>query len=367
MARKKQTFKPHIVHHRHTFKLLPKHHTSYSMLAFMLLLSGIFSIGWTAFASGAPTDTASFTVRAKIPAEPLTEGATIDKPEQDQRFTDQLIVAEGDCPDNSYVSLFRNEVFAGTALCVDNRWSIDVSLVAGENELRPQAYNITDDAGPDTDSVTVFYDPPLPPEPEPTVPGVPAQETPSANPSQPTKPSTKPAAAPLVLTGRFSYLGVPVGNQLVQTFSISGGDTPYAISIDWGDGTRDIVSQATAGEFTVSHTYTGPGTEANNSFIIKLIASDNQDQKASLQTMAIVTVQGGAAGAIEDGKNGGLGALFGEQPGGGPSAFGKFWQVAAPVYAVTTVAVFSFWLGEHRELELLRNRAIHRRPPHKHV
>lgn len=321
------------------------------MLAFMLLLTGVFSLGWTAFASGAPNDSSTYVVRAKIPAELLTEGATIDKPSDQQRFTEQDITAEGTCPDDSYVTLTRNNVYAGTTMCNSNRWAIDVSLVLSANELTPQAYNITDDAGPTTTSRTVYYSLPQPPS-DPTTPIVTPVD--GASPTKTT--SSKPAVPPLVLTGQFRYLGVKTGDQLVQSFSISGGQAPYAISIDWGDGSRDVVSRAKAGDFMVSHVYSTAGNQSHNSYIIRLTASDNQDQKTSLQTMAIVTNQPGVIGATRSGQNG----LFTTNPG---SRFGAFWRVAGPVYAIGFVALASFWLGERRELEVLRRVPMSR---HKH-
>lgn len=351
MASKKQIFKPHIVHHRHSFKLLPKHHTSYSLLAFMLLMTGLFSVGWTSFATGADNDSFTYTVNAKISGDPLTSAATFDSPNDQQRFTTQIITVQGSCPNDSYVSITRNGVYAGTSMCVNNRWSIKLSLVAGANVLQPQAFNRTDTAGPASQPRTVYYDQPVAEEPfsPGSQPGVPIHDNPSP---------LNNAIQPLVLFGQFKYRGAKVGDKLIQSFSITGGQAPYAISIDWGDGTNDVVSLATAGDFSVSHVYSAAGNQSFSSFIVKLEASDNQGTKATLQTMAIVTARNGMQVPKSDGIFGG-GSI-------GDSAFDKFWRVVGPLYLLAIVALISFWLGEQRELELIRRSTI-RKQPHRHA
>lgn len=349
---KKKSFRPHIVHRRHSFKVLPRHHTSYSLLVFIVLLTAIFSIGWTAFVSGASNDSFDYVVRATVPAGPLTEPATIEAPADGRRFTKQLITAEGACPDDSYVTITRNDVYAGAALCTNNRWSIELSLVAGVNILQPQAYNRTDTAGPSTVSRTVYYDAPVATEDLTVVPA--AGQTPTPSPSR-----QSPAVTPLVLSGQFRFLGVLAGNQLNQTFTISGGRAPYAVSIDWGDGTSDVISRPTSGEFTVSHTYAELQDKQQNSYVITLTAGDVAQQKAALQTVVIVSNKATSGNIF-------LGGVTDDGGTPGVSAFSTFWRVAGPIYAVTLVALGSFWLGERHELELLRRTTVHRRP-HKHA
>lgn len=112
----------------------------------------------------------SYTVTAEVPA-PLPPGpAVITSPADQTHFTAEPVTVSGTCPQNTYVKLYRNSVFDGVATCGAGQtaFHIDTDLSLGSNVLLAQVFNITDEAGPASPPVTLFFDNPImPPVPSP--------------------------------------------------------------------------------------------------------------------------------------------------------------------------------------------------------
>lgn len=125
--------------------------------AFVLLCVGVLAAGST-FTSWAE----SYDVTAKVHAPALTEPAVITSPTGGQRFSEKTIDVQGDCPADSYIKLYKDAAFSGVALCADGRFSIQTDLSTGENELQVRVFNLTDDEGPGSSPVKVFYNLPEP-------------------------------------------------------------------------------------------------------------------------------------------------------------------------------------------------------------
>lgn len=131
----------------------------------VLLCVGVLLVGLTLRGSAD-----SYQVTAEVLAPLPTMPATITSPADQTHFTSEPISVTGTCPENTYVNLYRNNVFSGTAICGSGQTSfqIDTDLFPGSNVLTAQVFNITDQAGPTSSSVTVWYDNPVePPAPVP--------------------------------------------------------------------------------------------------------------------------------------------------------------------------------------------------------
>ena len=321
-AKKQQLF----LADEHTFRLRHSSHTSYPLVLLLLLLVGLLLFNWTSFATGL-----DYTVKAKVPAPALTEPAIILTPTDGASFSSTPIVVNGRCPVDSYVKLTRNGLFSGVALCQpDGTFHIQTDLFVGTNELSAQDYNITDDPGPSSPSVNVQYSPPATSKPAP----------------KPTSPEAAPA--PFVISSEFLFKGYHVGQSIIWQFSLTGGSAPYAVHIDWGDGTGDTLSRTSAGEFGVSHIYV-KATTRQNSYVVKAEASDGAGNKAFVQLLAIVNPD--AAAATAPGSGGGN--------LGNTSSISNFLKVVWPTYGVSLLLLSSFWLGERREFQLLH--PVHKR------
>lgn len=306
---------------------------SYPLALFLLMVMGVYLSAWTFKASGA-----NILVSAQVHAPAVTDPAVITTPKNGQHFKNIPISVSGTCPANAgYVEIFRNNVLSGSALCdINGNFQLSVSLYSGRNDLVAHVFNITDDEGPVSSVVTVFYDAPNPP--------------PHNNP--PSSPSSSGGGnaatpAPLVLTTPFLYKGYYIGQKVDWPLRLSGGIAPYALSVDWGDGQNDVISRGAAGDFKIGHIYSAAGNY-KNSYTIKVNAADGGGQKAFLQFFVIVTSQTIA---------GPTGNIFSKPPPSLPGSHSWLWM-AWPAYLLVLVMFLSYWLGEREELIILRKKGL---------
>jgi hypothetical protein len=196
---------------------------------------------------------------------PPATAPTIDVPATGQVFTTGLQTVSGTCITGLTVRVFSNAIFGGSSICNANAYSLQTNLLAGRNDLIARQYDGLNQASPDSNLVTVYYNPPTPPPVPVTPPHTVAQ-----------------AAAQLVLTCDYSAYKAFADQSFSLPCQIDGGVAPYAISIDWGDGTSSVVVRSTSGGFVLEHKYISAGN-----YIAKISASDKNGNTAFLQ-MAIV-------------------------------------------------------------------------------
>lgn len=248
-------------------------------------------------------------LEGRISSPPPSQGATISVPTNGQTFTQLPVTVSGLCPGDLLVKVFKNNVFAGSAQCKNGSYSLIIDLFSGRNELVARVYDNLDQPGPDSNKVTVTF-----------------RDTQPGTASRPT------------LTSNYAKLGVNPGKQLVWPIILSDGAGPYAVSIDWGDGTEpELMSLGFPGPFDIKHIYKTPGVY---NIIVKV--TDRNDASAYLQLVGIAN-----------------GPLSQEQQGGAEEDDSKgtkqviLWQPAAimlPMLAAT------FWLGRKYELKYLKKK-----------
>lgn len=125
--------------------------------AFVLLCVGVLVAGSTF-----PGIAATFDVTATVEAPALTEPAVITSPSDQMRVGASQTAVVGTCPADSYVKLFRNSEFSGSAICNNgNHFTIQTALSLGANELKARVFNLTDNEGPASPAVTIYYDLPV--------------------------------------------------------------------------------------------------------------------------------------------------------------------------------------------------------------
>ena len=123
------------------------------MTVLALLCVGVFMVGST-FKAGADTIQVTATVHAQTPTSP----AVITTLSDQQHTTEATVDVGGTCPAGTYVKVYRDDVFAGVSQCDSGAFHIQVSLSPGANKLQARDYNITDDEGPQSSAITVYYD-----------------------------------------------------------------------------------------------------------------------------------------------------------------------------------------------------------------
>lgn len=291
----------------------------------VILLVGVLLAGWTYQSSAA-----EYTVTAKIPADPLTEPAVITAPVNGSRHSSQPITVAGTCPYKSYIKLYRNDVFAGTALCQPvGKFSLQVGLLIGENRLQAHVFNVTDEEGPLGSMVTVFYAPPIAPK----------------SPVKPVPPI--PVPAPFIISSDYRYRAYLPKEGIEWQLIISGGESPYAVNIKWGDGNESNYVQKDPGALTIEHSYLQTGT-----YRIEISGSDLAGTTSFLQLNAIVVPDPSALVAAPT------------EPSAPTSQSNLLWLMW-PAYAILLLMVVSFWLGEWQEYVKLTKHQKHRR--HRHA
>jgi hypothetical protein len=292
---------------------------------FLLLSAGVLLAGWTL-----RTAAADLTVRAEVHAAPPTGPASISLPTNGSHFSNVPITVSGSCPadgSGAYIKLYRNNVFSGSALCQgDKTFQLSSDLFPGANSLMARIYNITDDAGPDSSAVTVYYDVP---------------QQPAKNPSSPPGKSIPP----FVIKSDVKYVGYYVDQTVKWQLEAAGGVAPYAVHIDWGDGKSTNLSLKNEGPFSISHVYSSPG-HYKNSYKIAITASDYEQRQTYLELFVLINppVTGPVAGII--------------QPNPPPAVKNQWLWLAWPAYMIVALMALSFWLGEREEALILDRRGL---------
>jgi hypothetical protein len=311
---------PKLIHHRYSGRLVHHRDTSYALLTFMLLGIGILlgSFTMSARASGecgvpaTPQCSSSYVVTAVVPGPRPTQPATITSPSNGQSFGTNPVSVSGNCPEKTLVKIFSNGILVGSLFCgLNGHFTIPVDLLIGRNDLTALAFNTLDQEGPSSPTVTVTL-----------------TQTPGGI----------GYSNELILQSQNYYRGSLPGQVVIWPIELIGGQAPYAVSVDWGDGTSDLVTRLAPGPFTVSHTYQKSGSGYLGSYPLIVRSTDSVGHTAYLQLTTIVNASTGAS------TSGGAAKL-------NPAL--NIWLVW-PFWVGLLLMVLSFWLGERREKRVMQ-------------
>lgn len=257
----------------------------------------------------AATESGAVGIQGTIAAPPPSVGAVISIPGSGSTFTDLPITVSGICTGDVLVKLFKNDVFSGSTPCENGSFQISIDLFSGKNDLVARVYDALDQAGPDSNLVTVTY---------------------SDN------SSNAQVANRVLLTSNYAKRGANPREKLSWPLILTGGYGPYAVSIDWGDSNNDLQSVTFPGEFIIEHEY-------QNSGVYKVIvkAVDSRGATAYIQ---LVAVANGPLSQVSDTSSSNDQAV----------AAGKtiiLWQPAA---ILIPFILSTFWLGKRYEVKRIR-------------
>lgn len=248
----------------------------------------------------------SIGVEGAIGSAAPTRGATITVPQNGQTFSRSLITVSGLCPDGLLVKVFSNNVFVGAAQCVRGSYSIQADLFVGRNDLVARVFDDLDQAGPDSNVVSVTFNDPQ---------------------------FLQSGLSKLLLTSNFARRGANPSETLTWPIILSGGTPPYAISVDWGDGKQqDLLSRSEAGTFDIRHIYDNAGV-----YTVTIKATDRNGQSAFLQ------VVGAANGAIAQKPD--------DEAAKERVVTRVLWE---PTLVFLPLIGAAFWLGRRYELAVIR-------------
>lgn len=275
------------------------------------LLSSCLVAAFPGPTAQAAQESGSIGLEGRISAPPPTTAATISFPRDGATITNLPVTVTGICSNGLLVKLFKNNVFAGSAQCTNGSFSIQIDLFSGRNELVARVYDELDQAGPDSNVVTVTF------------------------------PFTGfSAGSRISLTSSFAKKGANPGQKLVWPITLAGGNGPYAITVDWGDGkTPDIISQTFPGTFNIEHVYDSAGV-----YNVVVRATDKDGNIAFLQLVGV------ANGPLNQSAGSGQSSQDNQAT---KQTVKILWQPAA----ISIPLIFTtFWLGRKYELFTLRRR-----------
>ncbi|QQS19956.1 PKD domain-containing protein [Candidatus Saccharibacteria bacterium] len=289
---------------KRTIRILP-----FLILSILLCISLVAPV-YGQLGSPNPTQSGTTGLQGKIPSPAPTTPATISSPISGRTFDAIPITVSGLCKTGLLVKIFSNDIFIGSADCAGGSYSIQVDLFGGQNDLIARVYDALDQAGPDSNKVTVTF-----------------QDNQFAAFGQ-----------RISLLSNLAKLGAPVGQSLTWPIILSGGSGPYAITVDWGDGTAaDLKSQPFAGTFDITHTYKSAGI-----YRVVVKATDVTGATAFLQLVGV------GAGDVTQSTTGSKGGTN----GGGTTKVVYIWW---PLLFMLPLLLAMFWVGKRYELS-----AIHR-------
>lgn len=225
------------------------------------------------------TDSGTVSVSGTVYGPPPTTPAVITSPSNGHHFTDSPINVSGTCGPNLIVKIFKNNIFAGSTVCsVGGNFSISVDLLYGKTDLRARNYDFQDQAGPESAIVTVYYD-------VSTVTIGPTTVETHVN-QVPSDASKTNIISQLIVKTDITYQGVAPNVDFEWPIEVFGGAPPYAIGVDWGDGTNTLISRKDSGVFNISHKYT-----QNGNYTIVINVTDVMGRKGYLQLSALASTQ----------------------------------------------------------------------------
>lgn len=256
------------------------------------------------------SESGSVGLKGVVPGNAPSVAPQITIPSSGTTSRNNPITVSGLCSEDLLVKIFKNGVFGGSVQCQSGSFSMSVDLFEGTNDLIAKQYDLLDQESPPSSTVSVTYT--------------------SANPS-----ST--ASEQVSLTSNFAKRGANPRELLSWPIIISGGQGPYAVTVEWGDGEDSILSIVSPGEFDIEHTYSNPGV-----YTIVVKAVDVNGKTAYLQLVAIgngALEQAGVAGAVSDGAS--------------PTKTRILWQPAA---IMIPFIISTFWLGKRYAIHRLKRK-----------
>lgn len=277
-----------------------------SVRALVLLALPLLISGMSAGKALAATSSGSVGLEGTVPTTPPKNAPTITFPANNSSFISLPIKVSGLCQSDLLIKVFKNGIFGGSAICKNGSYSIEIDLFVGKNELVARAYDALDQSSPDSNKVAVNF------------------------PVSPFSGTNR-----ISLSSVFAKKGAAPGAKLTWPIILSGGNGPYAISVDWGDGTRtDIISQEFPGTFDITHVYESAGI-----YNVLVRGTDKNGETAFLQLVGV----GNGQAADNQGQSSADRQVITKL---------EWWPAALMIPLI----ILAFWLGRHHELISLKRK-----------
>jgi hypothetical protein len=247
-------------------------------------------------------------LEGKVPSPPPTQAATISVPGNGQTFKSTPITISGLCKTGLLVKVFSNNIFIGADSCTNGSYSIQADLFSGRNDLVARVFDSLDQAGPDSNVVSVTF-----------------ADTQFIT-----------FGTRVTLSSVYAQFGADPGKELQWPIILSGGVGPYALSVDWGDGSApSLQSESFPGNITIKHTYKSAGV-----YKVIVKATDANGTVAFLQLVG-----------VGNGKVSQTSTASSSSGGTNTNTTTIIWW---PMLLLLPLIAAAFWLGRRHELFAIR-------------
>lgn len=290
-------------HHKHSFKPLPHHHTSFRGIFLLLLIVGVVLVSMHRVVHADFLD-----LNAKISAPLPTIAAEITAPVNGGIFTEPELTVRGTCEEldpAAIVVIYIDDDIGGSGPCQPGgSFEVPITLPLGTHMLVAKTSNTTEDFGPDSDPIQVTYKPKsTAPEGGTTTGGTakPGTRHGSSKSDSGSTGSACTSAGPLRVVNTASYLNYGQYAAATWEFGLAGGCPPYRTTISWGDGTSDTITIEDNDIYEARHGY----AELKPFYIVKMTVSSADKQRTSFWTVATTSYipklyQGGILKAVDE-------------------------------------------------------------------
>lgn len=247
-------------------------------------------------------------VGASVPYPAPSQAATIDGNLDGSTVNVALQTLTGTCQLQNpadVVAVWRDGNAIGSAPC-NGTYSLQIMLRPGDNLLTVRTANASNLYGPDSAPITVTLV--LPPDPtppaDPVIPGttIEPDETPmtpqNQTPAQIIETTNAGAATDLLASPTEPFSVLTSNNDVTVNVTVGGGQSPYTIRLDWGDGSTEMHSVDQAGTYSFTHAYVSSGNYmvrgnvydvlgASTQFSYAVISSAPQPRTDTIVTAAV--------------------------------------------------------------------------------
>ncbi|MBC7582084.1 hypothetical protein H7097_04450 [Aeromicrobium sp.] len=295
------------------------------------------------------TNASSYQVNASIPYVAPSQAATINGSPDGTTVANALQTISGSCQVQNpadVVSVWRGGTSIGSTPCNSGTYTLQIMLIPGDNILIVRTANASLLYGPDATPITItLVLPPTPPaDPNPT-PAAPSPTPPSPAATQNQTPeqiieSTNAGAMTELAaqtTEPFSVLST--NNDVTVQVTISGGQKPYTINLDWGDGSTESHSVAVAGVYSFTHAYEKDGSYMVRGNVHDVLGASTQFSYAVISSNP--KPGNNASGSTYVGGN-----IGNTNPIG--TFLRKHWKPIVTAVAALTLAETTYVLGKRR-------------------
>lgn len=306
-------------------------------LGLVVIVAGILPAGAVA---------SSYQVQATVPYPAPSQAAVFDPGYDGSTVSNAQVTLTGTCQVQNpadVVVIVRGSTTLGSTVC-NGTFSLQVMLVEGSNTLVARTFNASMVAGPDSQPITMTLQ--LPPSVTPT-PDSPAPTAPPSTPAEVTAATNSGAAADLTATPREPFSVLSNTNEITVNLRVGGGNTPYTITLNWGDGSIESHVVDQPGEYSFSHSY-----QKNAAYVIRGMVRDVLGASTSFEYAVITGKPTASAGGESAGGSSGASVSF-------MDILRKYAILVAVIGSLAAVAGVGYLLGVHNSAV----RLLRRRPP----